>query len=64
VALLVDDAVDIVQIRADALRAAPAGSDGEGLLAGVVRDADGLLSVVRVDVLVSRLVSRGARRAE
>lgn len=64
VALLVDDAVDIVQIRGDALRAAPAGSDGEGLLAGVVRDADGLLSVVRVDVLVSRLVSRGARRVE
>lgn len=64
VAVLVDDAVGIVQIRGDALRAAPAGSDGEGLLAGVVRDADGLMSVVRVDVLVSRLVSRGARRAE
>lgn len=64
VALLVDDAVDIVQILGDELRAAPAGSDGEGLLAGVVRDADGLMSVVRVDVLVSRLVSQGARRVE
>ena len=64
VALLVDDALDIVQIRQDALRAAPAGSDGMGLLAGVVRDADGLLSVVRVDELVSRLVVRGARRGE
>jgi len=60
VALLVDDAVDIVQLSGDALRMAPAGSDGEGLLAGVVRDSEGLMSVVRVDVLVSRLVSRGA----
>jgi len=64
VAFSVDDAVDIVQILGDELRAAPAGSDGEGLLAGVVRDADGLMSVVRVDVLVSRLVSQGARRVE
>ncbi|MEK7240500.1 MAG: chemotaxis protein CheW [Gemmatimonadota bacterium] len=64
VALLVDDAVGIVQIPDDALRAAPPGSDGEGLLAGVVRDEDGLLSVVRVDVLVSRLVLHGARRGE
>ena len=61
VALLVDDAVDIVQVPEDALRLAPAGSDGGGLLAGVVRDAAGLMSVVRVDVLVSRLLSRGAR---
>lgn len=64
VALLVDDALDIVQIAGDALRAAPPGSDGEGLLDGVVRDASGLLSVVRVDVLVSRLMSRGIRRGE
>lgn len=64
VALLVDDALDIVQIADDALRAAPAGSDAEGLLAGVVRDDVGLLSVVRVDVLVSRLLARSNRRGE
>lgn len=64
VALLVDDALDIVEIADDALRVAPEGSDGAGLLAGVVRDPGGLMSVVRVDVLVSRLVSRGARREE
>lgn len=64
VALLVDDAVDIVQISDDALRTAPAGSDGAGLLAGVVRDPEGLMSVVRVDVLVSRLVLPGTRRGE
>ncbi len=63
-ALLVDDAVDIVEIASDALRTAPAGTDGEGMLAGVVRDDDGLVGVVRVDVLVSRLVSWGARRPE
>ena len=60
VALLVDDALDIVQVPEDALRTAPTGSDSEGLLAGVVRDPAGLMSVVRVDALVSRLVSRGA----
>jgi chemotaxis signal transduction protein len=60
VALLVDDAVDVVDIAGDAVRRAPAGSDVEGLLEGVVRDPEGLLSVVRVDVLVSRLVSQGA----
>ena len=60
VALLVDDAMDIVQVHEGTLRVAPAGSDGGGLLAGVVRDSEGLMSVVRVDVLVSRLVSRGA----
>jgi len=61
-ALLVDDAVDILEIAPDALRAAPAGSDAEGMLAGVVRDGDGLVGVVRVDVLVSRLVSWGGGR--
>ena len=63
-ALLVDDAMDIVEIPDDAVREAPALSGGDGLLAGVVRDPGGVMSVVRVDVLVSRLVSRGAGRGE
>jgi len=64
VALLVDDAVDVVDIAPEAMRAAPAGTDGAGLLAGVARDAAGLVRVVRVDMLVSRLVSWGAGRVE
>lgn len=64
VALLVDDAMDIVEIPDDAVREAPALSGGDGLLAGVVRDPGGVMSVVRVDVLVSRLMSRGTGRGE
>jgi chemotaxis signal transduction protein len=63
-ALLVDDALDIMRFDRGAVRALPSAADGEGLLSGVVQDAEGLVSVVRVDVLVSRLESRGARRAE
>lgn len=64
VALLVDDAEDIMEVDADAVRALPAMGDGESLLLGVVKDTQGLVNVVRVDVLVSRLASRGARRVE
>jgi chemotaxis signal transduction protein len=63
-ALLVDDAEDIMKVDGDAVRALPTAGDGESLLVGVVQDAKGLVNVVRVDVLVSRLVSRGARRVE
>ena len=61
-AVLVDDALDIVEVAPDALRAAPTGSDGGGLLAGVVRDAQGLVGVVRVDIMVARLTAWGAGR--
>lgn len=61
-ALLVDDAVDLMEIAPEAVRAAPAGTDADGVLDGVVRDALGLVGVVRLDVLVGRLVTRGARR--
>jgi len=63
-ALLVDDAMDIVPVADGALRALPSMGDGENVLAGVVEDAHGLVNVVRVDVLVARLESRGARRME
>jgi chemotaxis signal transduction protein len=62
-ALLVDDAEDIVQIAPEAVREAPSGVDGNGLLAGVVRSRDSLVNVVRVNVLVARLMS-GAERSE
>jgi chemotaxis signal transduction protein len=61
VALLVDDAEDILQIAVDAVRAAPAGADGDGLLAGVYKNQGTLVNVVRVNVLVARLVSQGER---
>lgn len=63
-ALLVDDALDIVEVASAAIRDVPAGGDGEGLLTGVARDAQGLVGIVQVDALVSRLVARGARREE
>ena len=63
-ALLVDDAEDIMQVDDHAVRVLPAMGDGESLLVGVVQDAKGLVNVVRVDVLVARLASRGARRVE
>ena len=64
VALVVDDAEDVAEIASDALRAAPPGTDDEGLLEGVVRDANGLVSVVRTDVLVSRLIAWGGGKTE
>lgn len=63
-ALMVDDAEDIVEIAPDLMQAAPAGTDGAGMLAGVVRQAGGLVSVVRVDALVSRLMAWGAGERE
>jgi chemotaxis signal transduction protein len=64
VALLVDDAEGIVQIAEEALRRAPTGSDGSGMLEGVARDAAGLMNVVRVDALVERLLAKGAGEAQ
>jgi len=61
VALLVDDAEDILQIADDAVRVAPAGADGDGLLCGVYKNHGTLVNVVRVNVLVARLVSQGER---
>jgi len=61
VAVLVDDAEDIVQIGAEAMRSVPAGADGDGLLAGVYNDRGRLVNVVRVNVLVARLMSPGER---
>jgi chemotaxis signal transduction protein len=63
-AMVVDDALDVMDIVPASVRAAPVGSDGGGLLACIVRDADGLVGVVRVDALVSRLQAWGARRTE
>ncbi|MHB1311098.1 MAG: chemotaxis protein CheW [Gemmatimonadaceae bacterium] len=61
VALLVDDAEDILQIDDGAVRDAPAGADGGGLLSGVYQNQGTLVNVVRVNVLVARLVSQGER---
>jgi len=61
VALLVDDAEDIVEVADDAVRAAPAGADGGGLLSGVYKNHGTLVNVVRVNVLVARLVTQGER---
>jgi chemotaxis signal transduction protein len=62
-ALVVDDALDIVEIAPDALRTPPAGTDTAGMLAGIARDARGVVSVVNVEALVTRLASWSARRA-
>lgn len=62
VVLLVDDALDVMEIAPQAVRHAPTGTDAEGMLEGVVRDAAGLVGVVRVDVLFARLAQWGARR--
>jgi len=62
-AVIVDDALDVVEIAPDALRTPPAGTDAAGLLDGVARDAHGVMSVVNVEALVKRLVSWSARRA-
>jgi chemotaxis signal transduction protein len=58
-ALLVDDAEDIVQVADGAMRGVPAGTDGDGLLEGVFQSEGSLVNVVRVNVLVARLMSRG-----
>lgn len=61
VALLVDDAVDIMHGADDAVQPVPAPSSGEALLAGVLRDGHGLVGVVKMDVLMARLGALGAR---
>ncbi len=60
-ALLVDDALDIVDISPDALQMPPQGTDAASVLAGVACDANGLVCVVKVDALVRRLEAWGAR---
>jgi len=62
-ALVVDDALDIVEIAPDARRTPPAGTDTGGMLDSVARDARGVVSVVNIGALVARLVSWSARRA-
>ncbi len=62
-ALVVDDAVDIVELAADALQEPPVGTDAHGLLAGVACDAHGLVSVVHVEALLGRLTTWSARSA-
>jgi chemotaxis signal transduction protein len=62
VALLVDDAVDIMHSGDDAMRPIPPTGAGEALLVGVLRDAHGLVGVVEMDVLMARLGALGAGR--
>lgn len=62
VVLVVDDALDVMEIAPEVVREAPAGTDAAGMLEGVVRDAAGLVGVVRVDVLCARLAQWGAGR--
>lgn len=61
VALLVDDAEDIVDVDETALRAAPPGTDRHGVLSGVALERGGLVNVVRVDALMARLASTTER---
>ncbi|HEY2850392.1 MAG TPA: chemotaxis protein CheW [Gemmatimonadaceae bacterium] len=64
IALVVDDVTDMARIEPDAVRAAPAGSDPDGVLTGVALQAgDGaeksLVNVVRVDALAAVVSRRG-----
>ncbi len=61
VALLVDDAEDIVQVGEGTVRGVPAAADAHGMLAGVFTIDGVLVNVVRVNVLVARLMAQGER---
>jgi chemotaxis signal transduction protein len=63
-ALVVDDVTEMARLEPGDVRAAPPGSDPDGVLAGVcLRAGDGmantLVSVVRVDALAALISQRG-----
>lgn len=53
VALLVDEVDDVMNVRLDHVRTAPALDGGPGVLIGVVRHADALLALVDSDALLA-----------
>lgn len=65
VALVVDDVTDMARLQPLDVRDAPAGSDLDGVLAGVCLEGDGragrsLVNVVRVAALAALMLRRGA----
>lgn len=64
IALVVDDVTGMTRLQPPDLRDAPAGSDPDGVLAGVCLEDGGaagrsLVSVVRVDALAGLMLRRG-----